>query len=109
MGLPFVKLQAAGKSVTTQNRAVGAMSNAVASAKQEERPSRVLTDEDACVMLQQWWRRRLIQHQWQELIQDLTVNAALRRKKRRNDAALMLQQWLILFILGYCMGVFPFV
>ena len=79
------RLQAAGKAVTSQHRAIS---------QKERRPTRVLTDEDAVAMLQQWWRRRLIQHQWQELIQDLKVNAGLKRKKRRNDAALMLQQWL---------------
>ena len=63
-------------------------------AKAAPKVQRPLTVGEAVEMLQGWWRRTHIRHQWKDLIQDLTVNAELRRKKRRNDAALKLQQWL---------------
>ena len=47
----------------------------------------------ACILLQQTWRRTVIRVRWHELVEYLSVNAALRRKQRVTNAVLRLQAW----------------
>ena len=45
-------------------------------------------------MLQRWWRQARLRLHWLDLIDELTINAELKRRRREWDAVERLQRWL---------------
>ena len=47
----------------------------------------------AAVRLQRWWHRRAMRLHWVELVEVLSINAMLRRRRQQHDAVYRLQSW----------------